>query len=1085
MLSKIQSLLKSKDSDGLKDYLGGLKPTEKGKAFEQFLELLYNGNGYAAVRQGGRGDLGADIVLYDSKKESVYCIIQAKNQSTRLTFEDTVSELNKFESKASKKHQCREFEIVSINGFVSEAYRLSRFRLNLRDWQYVEGLIRTYDPTKPNQPVIRLHSHNQSTFDAVMGALNGDKRASCIQATGTGKSYVIAKTMSQFPRDKKLVIAPSHYILNQQKSVAPWLNSTSKYVTYSSAANLKSADLKKLNPSLIVLDEFHRVGADIWGKGVERILGACPDAKVLGTSATPIRYLDGERDMSEELFDEEAVNLSLAEAIQRNILPSPNYIASLYTLNEEADNLLDELNKSALADEEKIKIKREIEQSKIDWEKSSGVSEVLKKYLSKKTHHKFIVFCKDKKHLDELEDEIRKWIRKTGLFEDRQTYRVYSGFKKSKANLEAFLQAKDKKTAHILMAVDMLNEGIHAPDVGAVLLFRPTESPRIFYQQIGRCLQVGSDAEPTIFDFVNNFQSIRAGDFLSDLQKAGQKEKERREDVGLRDGYLPHLHVHDECLRILKTFRAIEDRLGGWEIRFKELVAYKQEHGDCLVPITWRQNKQLAIWVVGQRAGKKSGKLDADKITRLDELGFVWDPHDQAWEARFKELVAYKQEYSDCLVPISWKNKQLAVWVFTQRRIKRTATLPSDKIERLDALGFVWTPVEQVWEERFRELAAYRQRHGDCLVPYTLANKQLATWVTTQRGHRDKLSMEKIKRLDALGFVWDPVDQSWEERFSELVAYKKKYGDCLVSSSWKNKQLARWVVKQRAKRGALSSDKIKRLNALRFVWDPDEEFWEERFRELVAYRQKHGDCLVSRSWKNKQLFSWVVNRRARRGTLSSDEIKRLDALGFVWDADKQRWEERFKELVAYKKEHGDCMVPQKWRNNKPLASWVGTQRQSKRKATLPSDKIKRLDALGFVWDPGEQVWEQRFRELVAHKKKHGDCLVPQKWTNKQLGSWVNTQRLSKRKSTLPSDKIKRLAALGFVWDPIEQTWEERFRELVAYKKEHGDCLVPITWKNKQLALWVFNQRRSKRKATLPSDKIERLHALGFVWDIRK
>ena len=891
MLSKIQSLLKGKDSDGLKDYLEGLKPTEKGKVFEQFLELLYNGNGYAAVRQGGRGDLGADIVLYDSKKESAYCIIQAKNQSTRLTFEDTVSELNKFESKASKKHQCREFEIISINGFVSEAYRLSRFRLNLRDWQYVEGLIKTYDPTNPNQPVIRLHSHNQSTFDTVMVALNEDKKVSCIQATGTGKSYVIAKTMSQFHRDEKLVIAPSHFILNQQKSVAPWLNSTSKYVTYSTAANLTPADLKKLNPSLIVLDEFHRVGADIWGKGVERILAECPDAKVLGTSATPIRYLDGERDMSEELFDEEAVNLSLAEAIQRSILPSPNYIASLYTLNEEADNLLDELKKSALADEEKIKIKREIEQAKIDWEKSSGVSEVLKKYLSKNTHHKFIVFCKDKNHLDELEDEIRKWIRKTGLFEDRQTYRVYSGYKKSKANLEAFLQAKDKKTAHILMAVDMLNEGIHASDVGAVLLFRPTESPRIFYQQIGRCLQIGADAEPTIFDFVNNFQSIRAGDFLSDLQEAGQKEKDLREEFGLRTDYLPQIHVHDECLRILETFRAIEDRLGGWEIRFKELVAYKQEHGDCLVPKEWKQNMQLGSWVGCQRLNRRAAKLPSDKIKRLDSLGFVWDPYEQCWEERFRELVAYRQKYGDCLVPPTWKNEQLYRWVVAQRTLKKKGRLSADRTNRLDALGFVWDPLEQTWEDRFRELVAYKQKHGDCLVIFGWEkNEQLSRWVSKQRQKRDTLDADKVSRLDALGFVWDPVEQTWEDRFRELVAYKQRHGDCLVPCGWKNEQLHRWVVTQRMfkKKGRLSADRTNRLNALGFVWDTLEQTWEKRFIELVAYKKKHGDCLVPQKWINKQLAGWVNTQRVskRKATLPSDKIKRLDAVGFVWDIRK-------------------------------------------------------------------------------------------------------------------------------------------------------------------------------------------------------
>ena len=955
-LSILESLLVRKDARELKSYLEGLKATEKGLAFELFLELLYNGNGYTAVRQGGRGDLGADILLYDSAKEGIYCVIQAKNHSSPLNFDDTVSELNKFETKASKEHGCREFEIITINGFVAEAAKLKRFRLNLRDWAYIEGLIETYDPNNPSQPVVRLLSHNQTTFDSAITSLNAGHRVACIQATGTGKSYVIAKTMNQFPKEKKLVVSPSHHILNQQRSVAPWLNRSTEYITYAGAKNLKDSDLKKLNPALVVLDEFHRAGADAWGSGVDRILKQCPDAKVLGTTATPIRYLDGERDMSDELFDEEAVNLSLAEAIQRNILPSPNYIASLYTLNEEADDRLDTLSKSTLSDEEKGKIKREIEQAKVDWEKSSGVPQVLKKYLSNNTHNKFIVFCKDKKHLDELEDEVRRWIRKTGLFEDRETYRVYSGYRKSDANLKAFREAKDKKTAHILMAIDMLNEGIHAPDVGAVLLFRPTESPRIFYQQIGRCLQVGSDVEPTIFDFVNNFQSIRAGDFFSDLQEAGENERELREELGLNADYQPEIHVHDECLEILETFREIDTRLESWEIRFQELVAYKQDHGDCLVPQKWK-NKQLGSWVCNQRTQKNKGKLDAEKIKRLDELGFVWDALEQIWENRLQELVSYKKEYGDCLVPQDWQNQKLANWVMVTRRIRKIDKLDAEKIKRLDELGFVWEPDQQFWESQFQELVSYKKEHGDCLVPDRWReNKRLAAWVNSQRTQKNKgeLDAEKIKKLDELGFVWNALEQLWEDRFQELVSYKKEHGDCLVPQSWKeNKPLGSWVKTQRKfrKKDKLDAEKIKRLDELGFIWEPDQQFWENRFQELVSYKKEHGDCLVPQSWKeNKQLASWVKNQRTFRkeDKLDAQRIKRLDELGFVWEPDKQAWENRFQELVSYRKEHGDCLVPRGWQNKK-LANWVMVQRGVRYEDKLDAEKIKRLNELGFVW----------------------------------------------------------------------------------------------------------------------------------------
>ena len=165
-LSIIKSLLRSKDAEGLKAHLEGLAATEKGEAFELFLELLYSGNGYTAVRQGGKGDLGADILLYDSAKEGIYCIIQAKNHSSPLNFVDTVSELNKFETKASPKYGRREFEIISMNGFVAEAAKLGHFRLNLRDWSYVEGLIENYDPSNPSQPIIRFSPHHTTSLNS-------------------------------------------------------------------------------------------------------------------------------------------------------------------------------------------------------------------------------------------------------------------------------------------------------------------------------------------------------------------------------------------------------------------------------------------------------------------------------------------------------------------------------------------------------------------------------------------------------------------------------------------------------------------------------------------------------------------------------------------------------------------------------------------------------------------------------------------------------------------------------------------------------------------------------------------------------
>jgi hypothetical protein len=204
----------------------------------------------------------------------------------------------------------------------------------------------------------------------------------------------------------------------------------------------------------------------------------------------------------------------------------------------------------------------------------------------------------------------------------------------------------------------------------------------------------------------------------------------------------------------------------------------------------------------------------------------------------------------------------------------------------------------------------------------------------------------------------------------------------------------------------------------------------------------------------------------------------------VWDPVEHFWEERFREFVAYKREHGDCLVPRNWKSEQ-LALWVHNLRRGRKTGVLGADKIKRLDQIGFVWDSREQAWEDRFKELVAYKQVHRDCLVPITWKNKQLATWVHTLRRGRKTGVLSADKIKRLDQVGFVWDPFEQAWGDRFKELVAYKLEHGDCLVPRNWKNKQLATWVHTLRRRRKTGILGADKIKRLDALGFVWDVRK
>jgi len=193
------------------------------------------------------------------------------------------------------------------------------------------------------------------------------------------------------------------------------------------------------------------------------------------------------------------------------------------------------------------------------------------------------------------------------------------------------------------------------------------------------------------------------------------------------------------------------------------------------------------------------------------------------------------------------------------------------------------------------------------------------------------------------------------------------------------------------------------------------------------------------------------------------------------------WEALFQALVAFKENQGHCGVPDRWSENPELGRWVANQRQTFRKGKLSEERVARLEALGFEWDPVRAAWEAMFQALVAFKGKQGHCNVPFRWReNPELGRWVSRQR--SRKGKLSEERLARLEALGFEWDSITAKWEEMFQALVAFKKDKGHCRVPAKGsENSQLATWVGVQRQAFRGGKLSEVRVARLEALGFWW----
>lgn len=143
------------------------------------------------------------------------------------------------------------------------------------------------------------------------------------------------------------------------------------------------------------------------------------------------------------------------------------------------------------------------------------------------------------------------------------------------------------------------------------------------------------------------------------------------------------------------------------------------------------------------------------------------------------------------------------------------------------------------------------------------------------------------------------------------------------------------------------------------------------------------------------------------------------------------WNERFNELLEYKKHHGDCLVPQRYPQNPQLGVWVNKQRaeyklfKEGKKSSMTKERIQALESVGFIWAKrrkGQPTWDLKFDELTEYCQEHGDCLVPTKYAeNPALGRWVSTQRAQyklmqeNKPTTMTEERVKMLESLGFVW----------------------------------------------------------------------
>jgi hypothetical protein len=341
--------------------------------------------------------------------------------------------------------------------------------------------------------------------------------------------------------------------------------------------------------------------------------------------------------------------------------------------------------------------------------------------------------------------------------------------------------------------------------------------------------------------------------------------------------------------------------------------------------------------------------------------------------------------------------------------------------------------------------------------------------------------------------VLERLESTWDFNFGKLLEYKTENGNCLVPSTFKTEKvnLGHWVSTQRQcnVRGLLALDRISRLESIGFEWDPLNAQWEIRFSELQLFKMANGHCRVPAKYKtNRDFGTWVSIQRLnhRGGKLTESRRIKLESIGFEWDPNDTQWEDNFNKLCIYNNAYGHCRIPQSFEEDKALGSWVMVQRQAYRNGKLTTERITKLENIGFEWDPHKAKWETFFEELKMFKRENGHCRVPPKSnTYRSLGSWVSMQRDDYNNGIISEERKSRLEGIGFSWDPTIDKWNEGFKFLKCYKTENGNCRVPQSYKGDfKLGQWVNNQRAKYRKGTLSDECVRKLESLGFEWTVK-
>lgn len=908
-----------------------------------------------------------------------------------------------------------------------------------------------------------LNPVNEAAFQKAVQSLETLNRAAVFHPTGTGKSCIAWKVVEAHPQTTFfwLVAGAQRLALRQAE--------LTRYNGGILPGNVRFCDCEKLaaatpeqwvrlgeqKPGCIVLDCYHELSAVCWAQSVQKLLRMCPQAKVLGLgvpNGAPVCAA------AQELFADCIVShMTVAEAMAAGTMPVPSAYAALLWPQEEELTTLRARIKNLCMPKGDTSLRVQYEELSWSLRQVENLTVLLPRLLSDTSGH-YLVLFESAAYQEKLGTELEQLLRTVD-----PAVRFYAAdhacFADSAA-VETFL-SDTAPGPKVLLCVNA--PGVQQPLEGlaGVILVRQSSLMSTFKQMLCRALVAAGSRSVPVFDLVAQFEGLGNGrtlqrDCTEAMTKAGSKTPGFRQERPMQQTY--RLYG--------KLRREMEAR---WEVLCQAAADAAAKEGTLELPRSYTIHSGVPVgkWLELQRqvqAGQRPGRLTAEQAAKLEKLGIRWNHRlEAAWEKGFASAQKYRTEHGDLLVPVRYRDKNdfaLGEWIVYNRQRYLGGNLTQNRIERLEAIGMVWSTSNDLWEQNYAAATQYYLEHGDLEVPIkyeTPSGFGLGVWLGAQRAaHKaGELPQEQVERLDALGMDWtNRNDRKWMSLYDVAAAYYHEHGNLNVPSEYVTPDgvlLGKWVARQR-----------------------------------YAY----------------------LNPDRSSARVTPERKALLDKLGMVWEK-YDPWQERYDLALAYKTEHGDLEIPSVYKTADGvwLGSWVSRQRQTLNSGSsaLSSERRKLLRTLfkgeRRPSDPAadhgtvrEANWERNFRSAARYARKYKHLLVPASYVDSdgvRLGVWISNLRAARKNRPdsyqVTPAHIKKLNSIGMVWDARDAKWGTAYQQAKAYYKAHGNLHAAANYKSDEtgfcLGDWLRRMREwdTTHDPKLTPERRAMLDKIGMEW----